>query len=156
MRKPAAVPETDSSRLAVVPDLNTLAKAEKKVHDEMDAAFAAAVSPSKKQELARKLIENGQSADDPVRRYVMWCAARDLAAEGGQPATMIEAVDHLAGQFRIDPLDMKADAMANFPPKSTTVGRSTACATRVPPITSYSTPVCSGWSRRPSPTPAPM
>jgi hypothetical protein len=120
----AALPETDSSRLAVVPDMNALAKAEKKFHEEMDAAFAAAVSPSKKQELARKLIENGQSADDPVRRYVLWCAARDLAAEGGQPATMIEAVDHLAGQFRIDPLDMKADAMANFLPKSTTVGRS--------------------------------
>lgn len=120
----AAVSETDSSRLAVVPDMNTLAKAEKKVHDEMDAAFAAAVSPSKKIELARKLIENGQAADDSVRRYVMWCAARDLAAEAGQPATMIEAVDHLAGQFRIDPLDMKADAMADFPPKSTTVARS--------------------------------
>ena len=120
----AALPETDSSRLAVVPDMNTLAKAEKKVHDEMDAAFAAAISPSKKIELARKLIANGQAADDSVRRYVMWCAARDLAAEAGQPATMIEAVDHLAGQFRIDPLDMKADAMANFPPNSTTVGRS--------------------------------
>jgi hypothetical protein len=120
----AVVPETDSSHLAVVPDMSTLAKAEKKVHDEMDAAFAAAVLPSQKNELTKKLIENGLSADDPVRRYALWCAARDWAAEAGQPAMMIEAVDRLAGQYRIDPLDMKADAMANFPPKSTTVGRS--------------------------------
>src|SRR5436309_14580976 len=37
---------------------------------------------------------------------------------------LIDAVDHLAGQFRVDPLDMKADAMASSPPKSITAARS--------------------------------
>jgi hypothetical protein len=119
----AALPEADASRLAVVPDKDVLAKAEKKVREEMDAAFAEAKSASKKSELAKKLIEQGDSIDDPARRFVMWREARDLAAEAGQPAILFQAVDHLAGQFRIDPLDMKADALANSPPKTTTVGR---------------------------------
>jgi hypothetical protein len=119
----AALPEADASRLAVVPDKDSLAKAEKKVREEMDAAFAEAKSASKKSELARKLIDQGDSIDDPARRFVMWREARDLAAEAGQPAILFQAVDHLAGQFRIDPLDMKADALANSPPKTTTVGR---------------------------------
>ncbi|HEV3418186.1 MAG TPA: hypothetical protein VG056_15280, partial [Pirellulales bacterium] len=119
----AAIPDARPSELAIVPDPQMLASAEKRIKDEMGTAFSDATSPLKKVELAKKLIEQAESADDPARRYVMWREARDLAADAGQPATMIQAVDHLGEKFRIDPLDMKADAMANFPPKTVPAAR---------------------------------
>jgi hypothetical protein len=106
-----------------VPPADALDKAERKLRAEMEAEFAAAAKPSEKIELAKKLIEQATSGNDPARRFVMQRAARDLAAEVGQPAVMIQAVDQMAAQFRIDPLDMKADALAAFPPKSVTTGR---------------------------------
>ena len=112
--------EAETAQLAVVPEPEALARAEKKITDELEKDFFEATSPSKKFELAKKLIELGETSDDPARRYIMWRQARDLAADAGQPVTMIAAVDHLAGQFRVDALDMKADALANFPPKTTT------------------------------------
>jgi hypothetical protein len=121
--KDATLPDAKSSDLAIVPDPGALATAEQKIKDEMGNAFSDATSSLKKYELAKKLIEQAESTDAAARRYVMWREARDLAADAGQPATMIQAVDHLGGQFRIDPLDMKADALANFPPKTGAAAR---------------------------------
>jgi hypothetical protein len=106
-----------------VPSADGLEKAERKLRAEMEAEFAAAAKPSEKTELAKKLLEQATSGNDPARRFVMQRAARDLAAEAGQPTVMVQAVDQMAAQFRIDPLDMKADALAAFPPKSVTTGR---------------------------------
>jgi hypothetical protein len=118
-----AIPDAKPSELAIVPDPEALASAEKKLKDEMGNAFLDATSSSKKHELAKKLIEQAESADDPARRYVMWREARDLSADAGQPTTMIQAVDRLGEKFRIDPLDMKADALASFPPKTVPAAR---------------------------------
>jgi hypothetical protein len=106
-----------------VPRADALDRAERKLRAEMEPEFAAAAKPSEKAELAKKLLEQSASGNDPARRFVMQRAARDLAAEAGQPAMMIQAVDQMAAQFRIDPLDMKADTLAAFPPKSITTGR---------------------------------
>ena len=114
------VTEAETAQLAVVPEPEAQARAEKKVADEFEKEFFEATTPSKKFDLAKKLIEQGEASDDPARRYIMWRQAAELAADAGQPATMVKAVDHLAGQFRVDALDMKADALAKFPPKTST------------------------------------
>ena len=85
----------------------------------MEEAFFEATTPSKKFTLAKTLIAQGEATDSSARRFVMWREARDLAADAGQPSVMIEAVDHLAGRYQVDALDMKADTLANFPPKNT-------------------------------------
>jgi hypothetical protein len=115
-------PSAESGPLPV-PLADALDKAERKMRTEMEADFAAATKPSEKAELSKKLLEQAASGNDPARRYVMHRAARDLAADAGQPVVMIQAVDQMAVQFRIDALDMKADTLAAFPPKSITTGR---------------------------------
>src|SRR5262249_32644458 len=79
--------------------------------------------PQKKVDLAKKLLEQASSAKNPARRFVMCRVARDFAAEAGQPTIMCQAVNQLAALFQIDPLDMKADTLTAFPPKSITTGR---------------------------------
>ncbi len=127
MEAPPAVAQADASPAdkspLPVPAKDVLDGAEKKLRAEMEADFADATTPQKKTDLAKKLIEQAASGNDPARRFVMCRVARDLAAEVGQPAVMVQAVDQMAAQFRIDPLDMKADTLAAFPPKSITTGR---------------------------------
>jgi uncharacterized protein YigA (DUF484 family) len=110
-----------------VPANDLLDKAEKKLRADLGGDFSDATSESSKSELAKKLIELAKANDDLALRFVMWRDARDLAADAGQPAVMVQAVDRMAEQFRIDPLDMKADTLAKFPPQSSTMGR--ACCT---------------------------
>ncbi len=117
--KPAAT----AAPLSVVPSNVLIDKVEKQLQADLGSEFADAATPQKKAELAKKLIEQAASDHDPVRRFVMWRDARDLAADAGQPAVMIQAVDQMAARFRIDPLDMKADALAASPPKDATTGR---------------------------------
>ena len=117
--KPAAT----AAPLSVVPSNDLIDKVEKQLQADLGSEFADAATPQKKAELAKKLIEQAASDHDPVRRFVMWRDARDLAVDAGQPAVMIQAVDQMAALFRIDPLDMKADALAASTPKDATTGR---------------------------------
>jgi hypothetical protein len=120
--KPAAT----AAPLSVVPSNDLIDKVEKQLQADLGSEFADAATPQKKAELAKKLIEQAASDHDLVRRFVMWRDARDLAADAGQPAVMIQAVDQMAAQFRIDPIDMKADALAASPPKDGPTGRAYA------------------------------
>ncbi len=113
----------DGGQLAV-PDANALAKVEEGFKREYESAYLEAInSPKKKGELAKKLVDEGDSAGEPVKQYLMWREARDLAADAGQPAIMSDAIDHMARQFKIDPLDMKADTLTSFPARNPSAGK---------------------------------
>jgi hypothetical protein len=114
--------EMDS--LPPVPDSKAIDHAEQKVRQEFDDDMVAATTPAKQAELIRRLLDAADSSgDNPVRQYVLCVAARDMAAKAGQPKQMIDAIDRIAREFRIDALDMKADTFTNFPPTTAAGGR---------------------------------
>ena len=122
-------PETpspvDNSALAPVPEEKTLEKAERKVKDEFDDGYLDATTDAKRAALAKRLLAAVDQTDDPAQRFVLYREARDLAALGGAPAVMIDAIDQMGKQFRIDSLAMKSDTLANYPPPSITAARET-------------------------------
>ncbi len=119
----AAPPSADNLRLAPVPEPDMLAKAEKKIKDELSAARIDVSTAAKKRDAAKKLLGMAEKREHIAERFMLYSDARDLAAEAADPATMIQAVDRASEQFRIDALDMKADALANFPPKGSDAAR---------------------------------
>ncbi len=119
----AATTGGDTGGQMPVPDADALTKVEKHFKDEFETAYLEAINSVKKGELAKKLVEEGESSTDPARQFLMWREARDLAADAGQPAIMVDAIDHLGRQFRIDPLDMKADTLTTNPPRNSVAGK---------------------------------
>ena len=113
--------EMDS--LAPVPDIKDVDRVALKVKEEFDEAIVAASTPTKLGELIQRFFDAAESSDDPVRRYVLYVDARDMAAKAGRAKLMIDAVDRLAKDFRVDALDMKASSFANYPPTTPAGGR---------------------------------
>lgn len=67
--------------------------------------------------LARKLLQQGrETTDDPTGRYVLLREARDLAAQGGDLATALAAIDELAKTYAVDAVELSTAAL-------TTVGK---------------------------------
>jgi hypothetical protein len=108
--KPADPPKPD--RLAV-PDGAALEAAEKKVQEAYKDQYAKK-QPADRKAFSAVLIKSaGETANDPVARYVMFRDAVGFAAEGLDPAAAFTAVDELARLYRLpDAWGMKADALA--------------------------------------------
>jgi hypothetical protein len=111
--------------LPPVPPQTALEKAERKVKDQFDEGYLTATDDAGRVALAKKLLETVDQIEDSARKYVMCREARDLAALGGAPAVMVDAVDRLGKNFRVDALLMKVDALANYPPTSPIPARET-------------------------------
>jgi eukaryotic-like serine/threonine-protein kinase len=73
-------------------------------------ADLAKTAPADKVAFARKLLAL-EPAADPAELYHRLIKARDLAAQGGDPAASLAAVDRLAESFFVDALALKADAL---------------------------------------------
>jgi WD40 repeat protein len=58
--------------------------------------------------LAAQLLDKARETDDdPVARFVLLCESRDLAAQGGDAVAVLVAIDELAKEYTIKPLEMK-------------------------------------------------
>jgi hypothetical protein len=94
------------------PDARAKTTAEVLIRDIYKVDYARR-SPADQQALAAKLIQQAaETKDDPAAQFVLLREARDLAAQAGDPATALDAVDKLAAGFAVDALAMKSAALA--------------------------------------------
>lgn len=78
------------------------AAAEKLVKEIFKAEYSKK-GPADRQALAKQLLKQGtQSKDDVKVQFVLFREARDMAAQAGDPATAIAAIDELSKQFSVD------------------------------------------------------
>ncbi len=69
-------------------------------------------APADQQLLAQKLLQEGiRTEKDPVARYALFSEARDVAAQGGDVATMFKAVEMMERWYVIDAAAMKEEAL---------------------------------------------
>jgi hypothetical protein len=95
------------------PDASAVKAAEAAVKKLLEADYAAAKKgPAERQALARKLLKYGseEKANDG-QCFVCLREARDTAARAGDWKTAVEAIDALAGSFRVDDLEMRRAAL---------------------------------------------
>ncbi|HEX3999343.1 MAG TPA: hypothetical protein VHX65_12395 [Pirellulales bacterium] len=125
----AAMPGSDAgSPLPPAPSADALDRATRKVRDEFDDAIVSATTATKLDELIQRFFDAAESSDEPARRFALYVQARDVAAQAGRAKLTVEAIDHLAQNFQIDALDMKADTFSNNPPSTPEGGREVARA----------------------------
>ncbi|MBV8879503.1 MAG: hypothetical protein JO332_06055 [Planctomycetaceae bacterium] len=102
----------DVTRRAGVPDAAKQKDAEKAVHDLFKDQYAKKSAADRKA-FARQLLDQAaKTGDDPAAAWVLYREAQDQAVQGFDPRTAIEAIDAAAKQFDIDPLPVKASALA--------------------------------------------
>jgi hypothetical protein len=88
------------------------ADAEKMIRDVFKDDYAKRGLPER-QALARQLLEQGQKTqDDRKFQFVLLRESRDIAAQSGDPATSLQAVDEMTKSFAIEPSSMKLGALA--------------------------------------------
>lgn len=115
----AAVPappaaSTTAETRSPVPKGKLLAAAEKQVAALLAPRWQAAKTPDERREAVRSLYGAGRATKDDVPlRYALFDAARQRAAALGDAATACESIDELGGEFQIDVLDAKSEALAN-------------------------------------------
>jgi hypothetical protein len=95
------------------PNPQKLQHAEQAVREEFKAEYAQATSVAGKARLAKLLLEaGGATGDDPDLRFVLLREARDLAVTVGDCELAFQAIDQIAGFYRVDALAMKTAALA--------------------------------------------
>ena len=109
---------------APVPSGAEIKAAEERLHQELEADYAAAKKrkPAGAPDFARKLYERGTKSDDPALRYVQLTEARDFAQTAGDAAGVLNAVEALGRWYEIDVLKELQDGLS----KSAAAGRSPA------------------------------
>jgi len=95
-----------------VPDDNAIDKAEKDLEAKYAAELKGAINTQKRRSLADKLLQAAQDTSSPAERYVCFHRAVELAVDTGSAVAIVQTIDEMAKWFTIDPLAMKADALA--------------------------------------------
>jgi hypothetical protein len=100
-----------------VPGQDVQAEKEKLIKDVFQAEYAKAQKdPEAKGQLATTLLQQGrETEDDKAGKYVLFREARDLAAQVGDVATALQAVEEMAQAFALKPGEafaMKTRALA--------------------------------------------
>jgi hypothetical protein len=109
---PAQAP-VDVSKRAPVPDAAKQKDAEKLVRDLFKADYAKK-GVADQRALARRLLDEARkSQDDPPGVWVLYREAEDLAAQAGDVDTAMLAVSRRAALFDVDPLQLRAAALAS-------------------------------------------
>lgn len=122
--QPAAAPA-----LSEPPDEAAQTAAAKLVHDLYGTQIDAAKSNFQKDELAKKLLQQGiDSKADPAGQFVLLQKARDLAVSVGDPAVALQAIDAMAGAFRIDAVTLRQETLAALSKTATNPLQSRALA----------------------------
>ncbi len=101
---------SDSPDSAAPPSEKQLALASKQVKVMFQSEFKAAKTPELKLDLGKRLLDIAGATENPTERFALLRKALDLAAAGASVPTIVEAVELMASSYRIDPLELKADA----------------------------------------------
>lgn len=99
---------------AAVPDEAKLAEADKLIKELFKVEYTAALKgkPPARLILANKLLQKAaETKDDLAARFVLLREARDLAAQAGDTALTLGAVEELVRTYAVDALDMKSAAL---------------------------------------------
>jgi hypothetical protein len=105
-------PMVDVSRRAPVPDAVKQKDAEKLIRDLFKDQYAKKTAADRRA-LARILLDQAlKSSDDPAAAWVLHREAQDAAIQGFDPRLALESIEASAKQFDIDPLPIKATALA--------------------------------------------
>jgi hypothetical protein len=106
---PAAQPAAEDTR-AMPPAAAALKESVQLARDVYKDDFTKARKPEEKTQWAHKLSELGTQEKDLAARFALFSLARDTAAEAGDFGTACGAVDGLGTTFRVDVLQLKAEA----------------------------------------------
>jgi len=91
------------------PDAAAAAEAQKAIKEAFKGDFAKK-TPGDLVLLAKKLIEEARKVkDDPVSQFAMLQEARDLAAQGGDLAAALEAIEELERGYVVDAFALRVD-----------------------------------------------
>jgi len=96
-----------------VPSAEEQAKSQKEIRELLRKDYTLAAADIKeKKKLAEKLWRLArETTNDPVARFVLYCEARDEAAEAGDGRLFLEVIDTLGRQYELDELKMAAAAL---------------------------------------------
>ncbi|HZK80200.1 MAG TPA: hypothetical protein VFC46_04015 [Humisphaera sp.] len=109
----SAAPSSAPTRMAIPAPAEQHAAA-KRVSELFKDDISKAKKPADKVALAKKLLQAGiDEANDPVGRYAVLMLARDTATAAGDCDVAIDALDELGKSYQLDPLPLKADALAS-------------------------------------------
>ena len=73
--------------------------------------YEAAKKPADRIELAKKMILDGDATtDDPVGKFVLYRIARDIAAQQGDLATALDAIERIDEKYEIEKGKMQLEA----------------------------------------------
>lgn len=111
--KPTEPPEP-SKRLAVPDDA-----AQQKIAAQIGSVYdsSRAKTPAEKSKLAYQLLQAAKASKNQDERYVLLCEGRELAAQAGEVALALQAVE-MAADFDIDHLDEKTTILLAFAEKA--------------------------------------
>jgi hypothetical protein len=96
-----------------VPSAEQQARSQKEIRELLRKDYTLATGDIKeKRKLANKLWTLArETTNDPVARFVLYCEARDEAAEAGDGRLFLEVIDTLGRQYELDELKMAAAAL---------------------------------------------
>lgn len=112
-----------------IPGAEAQQKAEALVRDVYQVGPDADLPPSKKAELAKRLVdEAAKTNDNPVGRFVMFKMACNLGVEVGDAELIARSIDQMARYFEIDPASVKRTMLlrAAASPRNSAVARQVA------------------------------
>lgn len=112
-----------------VPAAPEVEKAEALVRDVYKGDLAAADTPSKQLDLARRLVdEAAKTDDDPAARFALLKMAQQTAVEAGDAALLVQCIDEAARHFDFDARAARQSALmkAAGNPRNSAVARSLA------------------------------
>jgi WD40 repeat protein len=112
------------------PDKTVLAKKEKTLTTMFKEELAKAkTDPQASRDLADLLLREAKlTTEDPALRYIALIYARDLAAQAGDTAVALAAIEELAKSFTVDTLAMKTAMLSLAAQKATSKEDSAAIA----------------------------
>lgn len=118
-RPSPAAPVAVVKNREAVPIAAEIARAQQRLR----AIFAERISEAKEEKdkvkLAEDILEDSIAMEsDPAGAYALQSAAMSLAIEGGDPETVIKAVDYRVGRFEVDAYDENAKALVAFSQKA--------------------------------------
>jgi hypothetical protein len=105
---------TQEQKRLPVPEGEAQRQAEKLIRDVFKGEFDKK-APADRLALAKKLFEQSEtSKEDPTSRFVLLTQSRDLAAQAGDSATAIRAIDALGRSYEVDAGAMKLAIYASL------------------------------------------
>lgn len=98
---------------APIPEPPARKEAQKLVREVFKEEYARS-SPADRLALARKLLQQGvETTNDPAAQYELLQEARSLAADAGDVATSLRAVDELSRRYRVEPAGLKLASLTS-------------------------------------------